>query len=190
MSTLLEKPIKINRTMTTSLGHARALEDPARVKILEILYHKSLSAEQIANNLNRHGHKKALTTIRHHIDILKESGLIELVKIQETKGAITKYYGTSTKLLGYNAPEDFDSKYSSAIKNTSKKLEDILQTLAPKAAPKKPGKKSDQQYTQYIIMEIMNRAMTSLMEKRTNIIPTGDKPPTTNIQKKPSNVTK
>jgi len=34
MSTLLEKEIKVNRTVTTSIGHARAIEDPARAKIV------------------------------------------------------------------------------------------------------------------------------------------------------------
>ena len=122
MSTLLEKEIKVNRIVTMSTNQARAIEDTSRAKIIEVLYHKSMSAEQIANKLKKSGHKKALTTIRHHLDILKEAGLIEIVKIEETRGAITKYYGTSTKLLGYNAPEDFDSKYSSAIKNASTKF--------------------------------------------------------------------
>ena len=121
MSTLLEKQIAVSRIVTTSTEQARAIEDPARAKIVGILYKKSLSAEQISNQLKKSGFKKALTTIRHHLDILKEAGLIEIVKIEETRGAITKYYGTSTKLLGYNAPEDFDSKYSSAIKMTAQK---------------------------------------------------------------------
>jgi hypothetical protein len=41
MSTLLEKPIKVNRIVTTSVEHARAIEDPARAKIVEILYHQA-----------------------------------------------------------------------------------------------------------------------------------------------------
>ncbi|KAF6242789.1 transcriptional regulator [Nitrosopumilus sp. b1] len=164
MSTLLEKQIEINRIVTTSVDQARAIEDPARAKVLEILYRKSYSAEQITNELKKSGYKKALTTIRHHLDILKEAGLIEIVKIQESRGAITKYYGTSTKLLGYNAPEDFDAKYSSVIKNTSKKLEDIFKTLAPKAAPKTKKQKLDPAYSQYVLLEIMNRAMTKVME--------------------------
>ena len=164
MSTLLEKQIKVNRIVTTSIDQARAIEDPLRSKIIEILYHKSMSAEQITKQLKKSGYKKALTTIRHHLDILKESGLIEIVKIEETRGAITKYYGTSTKLLGYNAPEDFDSKYSSAIKMTAKKLEEILKILAPKAAPKTKKLRTDPAYKQYLMMEIMNRAMTKAME--------------------------
>ncbi len=165
MSTLLEKQIKVNRIVTTSIEHARAIEDPARAKIMEILYLNSLSAEQISNELKKTGYKKALTTVRHHLEILKNSGLIELVKIEEARGAITKFYSTSTKLLGYKAPEDFDTKYSKIIKSTSVKIEKILKGLGSKTLQSKKTKNNDQKYySQYLVMEIMNRAMTDILE--------------------------
>jgi len=165
MSTLLEKPIKVNRIVTTSIEHARAIEDPARAKIMELLYNHSLSAEQISNELKKTGYKKALTTVRHHLEILKNSGLVEIVKIEESRGAITKYYSTSTKLLGYQAPEDFDSKYSKIIDSTSVKIEKILKGLVPKTVKVKKGKSTDpEHYSQYLVMEIMNRAMTNILE--------------------------
>jgi len=165
MSTLLEKPIKVNRIVTTSIEHARAIEDPARAKIMELLYNHSLSAEQISNELKKTGYKKALTTVRHHLEILKNSGLVEIVKIEESRGAITKYYSTSTKLLGYQAPEDFESKYSKIIDSTSVKIEKILKGLVPKTVKVKKGKSTDpEHYSQYLVMEIMNRAMTNILE--------------------------
>ena len=106
MSTLLEKQIKVNRIVTKSTEHARAIEDPSRAKIMEILYHQAFSADQITSALKKAGYKKALTTVRHHLEILKSSGLIEIVKIEESRGAIKKYYGTSTKLLDFQAPEN------------------------------------------------------------------------------------
>jgi len=162
MSTLLEKQIKVNRIVTTSIEHARAIEDPARAKIVEILYRQALSADQICTTLKKSGYKKALTTVRHHLDILKESGLIEIAKIEESRGAITKFYSTSTKLLDFQTPDDFDSKYSKIIDNTSEKIEKILKGLAPKTGKSK-GKKSEG-YSQYLVMEIMNRAMTNVFE--------------------------
>ena len=164
MSTLLEKPIKVNRIVTTSIEHARAIEDPARAKIMEILYRRSLSAEQIANELKKTGYKKALTTVRHHLEILKESGLIQIVKIEESRGAITKFYSTSTKLLGYAAPEDFDSKYSKLIDSTTTKLEKILKGITPKTVKSKKSKENTEGYSQYLVMEIVNRAMTNVLE--------------------------
>ncbi len=162
MSTLLEKQITVNRIVTTSIKHARAIEDPARAKVVEILYRQALSADQITSALKKAGYKKALTTVRHHLEILKNSGLIEIVKIEESRGAIKKYYGTSTKLLDFQTPEDFDSKYSKIINHTSTKIEKILKGLTPKTKSK--SKKSEE-YAQYLVMEIMNRAMTNILEK-------------------------
>ena len=166
MSTLLEKPIRVNRIVTMNSDIARAIDDPARVKILKILYHQKLNAEQILDELKKTGYNKALTTIRHHLDILKNSGLIEIVRIQESRGAITKYYGTSTKLLEFQIPKDFDSKYSKVIQTTSDKIEKIMKTISQKTPSKiKSQKVSDQEnYNQYLLMEIVNRAMTNVLE--------------------------
>ncbi len=165
MSMLLEKQIRVNRIVTTSAKHARAIKDPARAKIVEILYRHAFSADQITNALKKKGHKKALTTVRHHLEILKRSGLIEIVKIEESRGAIRKYYGTSTKLLDFQTPDDFDSKYSKIIEKTSPKIEKVLKDLIAKTAKSK-GTKS-KEYSQYLVMEMMNRAMTSILEKST-----------------------
>lgn len=172
MSTLLEKPIKINRMVTTSIELARAIEAPSRAKMLKILYHQQLSAEQILDELKNTGYTKALTTVRHHLDILKESGLIEIVKIQEARGAITKFYGTSTKLLDFEIPEDFDSKYSSVIKTTSDKIEKLLKNINQKTETKIKNKKTVDRdsYTQYLLLEIVNRAITQVLENENHPI--------------------
>ena len=163
MSTLLEKPISVNRILVTSNDHAKAIEDPARAKIVQMLYNKNLNAEQITLQLKKEGYKKALTTTRHHLDILKESGLIEIVKIEESRGAITKFYGTSTKLLDYETPKDFEQKYSSLIKSTSSKLEKIVNTMSKKTG-KTTKSSTKHEFNQYLMMEIVNRAMTNVLE--------------------------
>ena len=162
MSTLLEKQIRVNRIVTTSAEQARAIEDPVRARIVGTLYRQSLTADQITSALEKSGLKKALTTIRHHIEILKESGLVEIVKIQESRGSITKYYSTSTKLLDFEMPDDFESKYSKVIEKTAMRVEKILKGLPTKTAKTK-GKVSEE-YSQYLAVEIMNRAMTSVLE--------------------------
>ena len=58
---------------------------------------------------------------------------------------------------------NFDSTYSKIIDNTSAKIEKILKSLGPKTSKSK-GKKSAE-YSQYLVMEIMNRAMTNVLEK-------------------------
>lgn len=168
MSTILEKPVSINRTVAISLSQAKAIEDPARTKIIELLYKKQLNAEQISKQLAKSGHKKALTTVRHHLDILKSSGLIEIVKIEESRGAITKFYGTSTRLLDYEVPQDFDAKYASVVESTVGKIEKLLQSISKKSDLK--NKKSDKNsgFSEHVLLEIVNRAMTQVLEKPKN----------------------
>ena len=110
MSVLLEKKIRVDNILTVNIVCAKAIEDEIRAKILQLLYKKRLNAVQITKRLKKLGYKKALTTIRHHIEILKDAGLIEVVKIEESRGGITKYYGTSTKLIAFTTPLDFEKK--------------------------------------------------------------------------------
>jgi DNA-binding transcriptional ArsR family regulator len=162
MAVLLKKNISINRIITIGIEHAKAVDDPLRVKILQILYNKQLDAYRITQHLKKFGHKKALTTIRHHLDILKTAGLIEIVKIEESRGAIIKYYGTSAKFLEFDLPGDFNSRYASIIKSTSLKLEKLCSTISKKI----PKKQNDPDFHDYLVMEIIARATTAVLEKK------------------------
>ena len=162
MAVLLKKNISINRIITIGIEHAKAVDDPLRVKILQILYNKQLDAYRITQHLKKFGHKKALTTIRHHLDILKTAGLLEIVKIEESRGAIIKYYGTSAKFLEFNLPGDFNSRYASIIKSTSLKLEKLCSTISKKI----PKKQNDPDFHDYLVMEIIARATTAVLEKK------------------------
>ena len=162
MAVLLKKNININRIITIGVEHAKAVDDPLRVKILQILYNKQLDAYRITQHLKKFGHKKALTTIRHHLDILKTAGLIEIVKIEESRGAIIKYYGTSAKFLEFDLPGDFNSRYASIIKSTSLKLEKLCSTISKKI----PKKQNDPDFHVYLVMEIVSRATTAVLEKK------------------------
>lgn len=166
MSTLMEKPITVNRIVITTGKQAKAIEDSTRTQILKILYKNQLTAEQILDEMKKSGYKKALTTIRHHLDILKISGLIEVVKIQESRGAIAKFYGTSTKLLEYDTPIDFESKYENLINTTSDKITNLVKNITQKTTSKTKNKKTtnSESYNQYILMEIVNRALTKVLE--------------------------
>ncbi len=162
----MEKQIRVNRIVTTNGLQARAIEEPTRTKILKILYKNQLTAEQILDEMKKTGYNKALTTIRHHLDILKISGLIEVVKIQESRGSVTKFYGTSTKLLEYDTPDDFESKYENLIKSTSNKITKLVKNISQKTNSKIKNQKAveSENYNQYILMEIINRALTNVLE--------------------------
>ena len=164
MSILMEKEVTIDRIITANYDVFKALDGPIRGKIVQLLNKKQLNVEQITRRLKKFGYKKAVTTIRHHIEILKDSGLIEIVRIEESRGAITKYYGSSTKLLDFTLPLDFDENYSKLISKTSLKLGKVISPILKNFS--KTRKIQQINYNNYIIMEIMNRSITNLLEKK------------------------
>jgi DNA-binding transcriptional ArsR family regulator len=160
----MEKVISVDRIIATNYEQFRALEDPIRGKIVQMLYKKKLNVEQINRRLKKLGYKKAVTTIRHHVEILKNSGLVEIVKIEESRGAITKYYGSSTKLLDFTLPPDFDKNYSKIIAKISLKLGKVVNSISKNFS--KTRKVHQINYNNFVTMEIINRAMTNLLEKK------------------------
>ena len=164
MSILMEKEVTIDRIMSANYDVFKALDDPIRGKIVQLLNKKQLNVKQITRRLKKFGYKKAVTTIRHHIEILKESGLIEIAKIEESRGAITKYYSSSTKLLDFTLPLDFDENYSKLISKTSLKLGKVIGPILKNFS--KTRKIQQINYNNYIVMEIMNRSITNLLEKK------------------------
>ena len=164
MSILMEKEITIDKIIVANYEMCKALDDPIRGKIVQLLDKKQLNVTQITRRLKKFGYKKAITTIRHHIEILKNSGLIEIVKIEESRGATTKYYGSSTKLLDFTLPTDFDENYSKIISKTSLKLGKIISPILKNFS--KTRKLQQINYNNYIVMEIINRSITNLLEKK------------------------
>ena len=164
MSILMEREITIDRIMTANYEVFKALDDPIRGKIVQLLHKKQLNVEQITRRLKKFGYKKAVTTIRHHVEILKNSNLIEIVKIEESRGAVTKYYSSSTKLLDFTLPLDFDESYSKLISKTSLKLGKVISPILKNFS--KTRKIQQINYNNYIVIGIVNRAITNLLEKK------------------------
>ena len=164
MSVLMKKEIAVDRIIAANYEVFKALDDPIRGKIVQLLNKKQLNVNQITRRLKKLGYKKAVTTIRHHVEILKDSGLIEIIKIEESRGAITKYYGSSIKLLDFTLPLDFDENYSKVISKASLKLNKIIDPILKNFS--KTRKVQQLNYNNYLVMEIMNRSITNLLEKK------------------------
>jgi len=158
--------------ITTSVERSKALKDEARAVMLNILSHKPMSAEDLVKELKKAGFEKATTTVRHHLDILKDCGLIEIVRIQEVRGAILKYYASTVRFLGFE--NSFDSnKYARAIGDTTAKLLKIAGSIVDKygASIRSTDGLSCpycniQHGKEYVVIEILNRAMAEMIQKK------------------------
>ena len=158
--------------ITTSVERSKALDDEARAVMLNILSHKPMAAEDLAKELKKAGFEKATTTVRHHLDVLKDCGLIEIVSMQEVRGAVLKYYASTIKFLGFE--NSFDSnKYARAISDTSAKLLKIAGSLVDKYGAS--IRNTDgltcpycniQHGKEYVVLEILNGAVAEMVQKK------------------------
>ena len=161
--TLLQREVKVRRITTLSHQAAQGLGDASRLRILEVLAHKAMTAEEISKALAGSGFKKATTTIRHHLDTLKRAGLVETAKMVEVRGAVMKYYSATVKAYGCAAPADLDAKAARTINETSIKMAKVLNGIyADKrfaALAEKDGKCKE-----FLAAEIVNAALARALE--------------------------
>ncbi|MCD7763837.1 MAG: autorepressor SdpR family transcription factor [Lachnospiraceae bacterium] len=101
----------------------KALSDPVRREILELLKKKSLSAGEIGSHFDMTG-----ATISYHLSILKKAGLVE-----ETRVKNYIYYELNTSVLEEIMVWLADLQgYSSANRKTEVLRSDTQQNLSPK----------------------------------------------------------
>ncbi len=176
MSIVFEKPPTIKELVVTNTEKAKALEDPIRVAIIDMLSHNAMSVEEITNELKKRKINKAPTSIRHHMEILKGAGLIELVKMKEAKGGgVLKYYGSNAKLLSYDAPKDFQIKFKTAIDEVSNDVLELIAGLAKKynkdlkeiAEALKPCPYCNtRHFIEFLLLEILRSATVETIKKK------------------------
>jgi DNA-binding transcriptional ArsR family regulator len=169
--TLFENEVRVKGVTTLGYRSAHALNDPVRIKILEILSHKQMTAEEISKILRRTGHKKATTTIRHHLDTLKGAGLIQVTKMVQVRGAVRKYYMPTLRAFSYNVPNL--EKQSKLIEDTSSRLLKVLKSIFEdeKFVTEINGKdtcnlcKGDH-YKEYVALEVLNNALAKILQSK------------------------
>jgi len=177
MSVVFEKSPIIKEVLMTNVEKAKALEDPIRVAIIDMLSHTTLSVEEITNELKKTKKiNKAPTSIRHHIEILKDAGLIELVKLKEAKGGgMLKYYASNAKLLSFDAPQDFGIKFKPAVDEVSNEMIKMIANLAKKynkdlkeiAEALKPCPYCNtQHFIEFLLLEILRAATVEALKTK------------------------
>ncbi len=171
MGEIYRKPVRVRSVFTIDSETAKALEDPIRVAILEILSKKSCSIVEIAEELEKIGIKKAPTTIRHHVDILKKAGLIELTRLEDVRGGVLKYYASNTRIFHQSLPEGFEESMREAIDDAKTGIGKIAQRIGEKYRNeilevanrlKHCPYCSDEHFVEYVVVQVLNRAIAEL----------------------------
>lgn len=170
---LLQTDVPIQNVITTDPDKAKALENTARAKILDMLVDEEMTIESITEELARRGEEKAETTVRHHVNVLKDAGMVELSRLEDAGGGTTKFYKSNTRVFSYDLPESAEETLSDAELATREALAPLIEDLYSQhedeivaaATEMKPCEYCNtQHYEEFILRELVNRALTQLSE--------------------------
>ena len=170
---LLETEVPIRDVITTDPEKAKALENDVRAKILDMLAEEELTIEAIHAELERRGADKAETTVRHHVNVLKDADMVELARLVEAGGGTRKYYKSNTRVFSYDLPADGEETLAGAFARIRGDLETVLEDVLDEhgedieavARDMKPCEYCDtQHYEEFILRELVSRSLTDLIE--------------------------
>ena len=83
----------------------KAAGDPLRTRILFVIQHQPMTAKQIASRLNA-----STGAIGHHLKVLEEAGLAQVVARRVMRGIIVKYYTRTARIFNFEPPIGLSDK--------------------------------------------------------------------------------
>lgn len=129
MTDLLDRSVEVQAVLATSPERAGALDHPVRAAILDVAAREPRSVDEIVEELEARGFERAPTTVRHHVDVLREAGLLELARLDESGRGVTKYYGATVRFLHHDEPEGFDEALAEALEEAADGVADLVDRL-------------------------------------------------------------
>ncbi|MFB6267379.1 MAG: ArsR/SmtB family transcription factor [Halodesulfurarchaeum sp.] len=144
-----------------------AVDEPARAMILDMLAESEMRVAEVHEALADRGYERTENTVRHHLNELRDAGLVEVSRLEEHRGGTTKFYRANTIVLSYAVPEtaeDTLDDLAGAIQDSVGGLiEDLraehgedLEEIAAEMAPCPHCR--TQKYETYLLLTVLRRA--------------------------------
>lgn len=185
MPVLFRREVPIRNFVAIHAAEARALQAPIRLAMLDLLAQRPMSVEDLSDELPAHGFRKASNTLRHHLEILVSSGLVELAVLEQTRGAVLKYFSASARPLHYQLPAHAEAELTTlserllpttaaAMRSLSRdereRIDRVVQSI------RKCPRCSSDYYDEYVLLLAMHRACVAYLRSRTPSRPSGPVP--------------
>jgi len=88
----------------------RALADPFRAQLVQLLRDRARSTQEISEEL-----KLPKGTVGHHLKVLESAGLIRVVRTRKVRAVTEKFYGRTARLFLYQTEDPADGRAISAV---------------------------------------------------------------------------
>lgn len=146
---------------------SNAVDEPIRAMILDMLAEAELSVAELDEELAARGYDRTRNTVRHHVNELRDAGLVEVARLEERSGGTTKYYRANTIVLSYAVPEsrraDVERMADSVAPDVADLVADLegeygetIDRIVDEMAPCEHCR--NQKYETYLLLTIFRRA--------------------------------
>jgi len=144
-----------------------AIDEPMRAMILDVLSEEARTAAEVHRQLADRGIDRTENTVRHHINELRDAGLVDVVRFEEGRGGTTKYYGANTIVLSYSLPDAageaigemtdaIQPQLADALRTIEGEYEDEIQDIIADMQPCEHCR--TQKYETYVLLTVLRRA--------------------------------
>jgi DNA-binding transcriptional ArsR family regulator len=83
-----------DEVVVTGLGQVRAMTDPLRATLLELVLERAATVTELASAVSR-----PKSTIAHHVNVLVDAGLLRVVRTRRVRAIDERYYGRTARLF-------------------------------------------------------------------------------------------
>ncbi|MEV8379097.1 ArsR family transcriptional regulator [Kribbella sp. NPDC056861] len=80
----------------TTAEQVKALSDPLRTSILQLLHERAATVTELAAAV-----KRPKSTVAHHVKVLADAGLLRVVRTRRVRAIEERYYGRAARMFFY-----------------------------------------------------------------------------------------
>lgn len=125
--TMPELPARVS---ITTFEQFKAISEPVRSRILGIIQNQPATAKQLADRLGA-----TPGAIGHHLRVLEEAGLAQVVARRLVRGIVANYYTRTARIFTYELPEDVKGNINASL--------EIMDKARDELAEAQPSEKKD-----------------------------------------------
>jgi DNA-binding transcriptional ArsR family regulator len=108
--------------MITTFEQFKAISEPVRSRILGIIQNQPATAKQLADRLGA-----TPGAIGHHLHVLEEAGLAQVVARRLVRGIVANYYTRTARIFKYNLPEEVSGSVDASLEIMSKAHDEMTE---------------------------------------------------------------
>lgn len=124
-----ESDVELADIVVRDTDVSSAVDEPVRAMILDMLAERAMTVDDVHEELTTRGFGKTTNTVRHHINELREAGLVEIERLEERRGGTLKFYRANTIVLSYAVPEEFRREIAEMAEWMGPRLEPLIDEL-------------------------------------------------------------